>query len=49
MQNVTISAIYSPGREKLRLKISFGCKIIKQNVPWGMIFSGFSTMYSEYP
>ncbi len=26
-----------------------GCKIIKQKVPGGLIFSGFSTMYNRYP
>ena len=26
-----------------------GCKTIKQHVPGGVIFSGFSTMYSRYP
>ncbi len=26
-----------------------GCKIIKQNVPGGLIFSDSSTMYMYYP
>ncbi len=28
---------------------NFKKEIIKQNVPGGLIFSGFSTMYSRYP